>query len=740
MNNKTTKIIVATSIAASAFVAGAPEQQADASTNIEKLVSDAKKAGTVLKWAISIEGSADGVTQPWSQFNAAKTAIANVEAALKGVSNSDKLKFEAQLIEPKTQLQRAQGYLDAITASTKIEEKRAALSQAATTNNLEQVETKYHEMTAEFRKQTILLDRVYGQSTRDKIRNVVKGPAEQLINYLKNDVTVHMYTKAAAADIRVGKYQDASKKLENAQSIINSNVMVWESTLRKNIVDVSNSLPVQIVSISRVDNTTVTVKLNKTVSNIQTSEFSFDNSLTVTNSSLSKDGTTVTLTTTAQNPGIKYTLKYKGSSANFTVPGSIVPIQIGNTTTQYRETSEVLSLVGTFGGTYGSNPVRIDIPAGIKLLTINGIENVVAGSKSVNALPDKNGVITITFTANNINTPVIDKVISFNRIENNKVIETRTSAYMNFYALAKDGSVSNKKILFVNANGNYFITTDGLKYNLKGSSDIFKNEGIAVPLDTFKAALNTDDSVSINYRSTASSEFDITQNFYSVPLLFDSKFAYKSVVGYRMIGRQIELSGTGQPNYDVFIFKNTGTYLGKARISTSGAWKFGVTIDQNAINDFYIVQQVAGSATPTAYASGMSLRIIEGPFDLLSISNGATADNNLTNEAITFTIAPVKNTNGVALVQDQVVLAANATITVLDEDGTKAQYTNNMGGSVFANATNGFQIKFGNASNVLVNGKDAILSGPLDVVAIDGITNTYGLNLKVNTGFQVKEY
>ena len=32
-------------------------------------------------------------------------------------------------------------------------------------------------MTAEFRKQTILLDRVYGQSTRDKIRNAVKGPA-----------------------------------------------------------------------------------------------------------------------------------------------------------------------------------------------------------------------------------------------------------------------------------------------------------------------------------------------------------------------------------------------------------------------------------------------------------------------------------------------------------------------------------------------------------------------------------
>ena len=180
MNSKTTKIFVSSTVAASAFVAVAPSQQADAAINIDQLVTDAQKAGTVLKWAISIEGTADGVTQPWTQFNAAKMAIAKAEAALNGASYSDKLKYEALLIEPKTQLQRAQGYLDAITASTKINEKTKALSEAVRTNNLEQVEAAYHAMTAEFRKQTILLDRVYGQSTRDKIRNVVKGPAEQL--------------------------------------------------------------------------------------------------------------------------------------------------------------------------------------------------------------------------------------------------------------------------------------------------------------------------------------------------------------------------------------------------------------------------------------------------------------------------------------------------------------------------------------------------------------------------------
>ena len=55
--------------------------------------------------------------------------------------------------------------------------------------------------------------------------------------------------------------------------------------------------------------------------------------------------TVVTLTTSVQTPGIKYTMKFKGNSASFTVPGSVVPIQIGNQTIQHRETTEVLSLV-----------------------------------------------------------------------------------------------------------------------------------------------------------------------------------------------------------------------------------------------------------------------------------------------------------------------------------------------------------------------------------------------------------
>ena len=68
MKKKAIKIAASTAVAASAFVAAAPAQQADAATNVDQLIIDAQNAGTVLKWAISVEGSADFVTAPHAQF------------------------------------------------------------------------------------------------------------------------------------------------------------------------------------------------------------------------------------------------------------------------------------------------------------------------------------------------------------------------------------------------------------------------------------------------------------------------------------------------------------------------------------------------------------------------------------------------------------------------------------------------------------------------------------------------
>ena len=64
MKKKAIKIAASTAVAASAFVAAAPAQQADAATNVNQLATDAQNAGTVLKWAIS--GSANRYSQIWT--------------------------------------------------------------------------------------------------------------------------------------------------------------------------------------------------------------------------------------------------------------------------------------------------------------------------------------------------------------------------------------------------------------------------------------------------------------------------------------------------------------------------------------------------------------------------------------------------------------------------------------------------------------------------------------------------
>lgn len=420
-------------------------------------------------------------------------------------------------------------------------------------------------------------------------------------------------------------------------------------------------------------------------------------------------------------------------------------------TTQHKDTTEVVALTANF--TNGnSNPtkstVKIDIPAGVKLVSINGIENNVVGGKTINVIPDKAGNINLTFTAKDINIPSVEQVFKFTQVENNNMIATKTSGIFNFYAPAKAGTFTNKKVKFIDTINNYFVTTDGVKYNVKASGDIYKNEDISVSLDSFKSALNTGDTIGGSYQLTAASTFNILVNFSHIDLLLDSKFTYKTgTSGYRIDQSQIEFFGTGQPKYELLVFKNTGAYLGKTVINSDGTWKYSANVDQNEITDYSFVQQEAGIAIPSTVPSGAkSLRVVEGPFSLSSVSAGSSADKELANEAITFTIAPVQNFNGLVLAQDNVVLASNASIIVQDLDGTTVKYTNNQDQTLFSPVSNGFKINFGTINPergtavLMATGSDSKLTTDLRVMSITGVTNQYGLDLTLSSGFQIKNY
>ncbi|QFF97979.1 hypothetical protein PB01_03630 [Psychrobacillus glaciei] len=243
MKKKAIKIAASTAVAASAFVAAAPAHQADAAVNVNQLVSDAQNAGTVLKWAISVEGSADFVTQPFAQYNAAKKSIAAAEAAAAKLSVSEKLSVDAKLVDAKIQVTRAGYYIDAITSSNKIKALTTTLDAAIASGDIEKVEAAYHPATGEFRKQAKLLDRVYGQTTRDEIRNAVKPALEKSVASVKNEVTVNMLVKAAAADVKAGKIADAHAKLAEAQAILDANKLKWATELQKSVTDAKTAAP-----------------------------------------------------------------------------------------------------------------------------------------------------------------------------------------------------------------------------------------------------------------------------------------------------------------------------------------------------------------------------------------------------------------------------------------------------------------------------------------------------------------
>ncbi|WP_156422701.1 Ig-like domain-containing protein [Bacillus sp. FJAT-29937] len=233
---------------------------------MEKLVQTAKSAGTILKWAISIEGTADGTTRPWSAYNSAKTAYDNAVKAVNTLPAAQKNNYLAELDEDvKVHIDRTMRYIDAITAGEKIKEKQQALSHQLEINTInDQTENAYHELSAEIRKQAILLDRVYGQSTRDLIRSQYKQEAEKVWDQAKYPVTVKIEIDLAAKALAAKDGVQADKHIAEAQKYINS---VNNPIIKKSLTDRLNSLGItltpKVEKITAAEPKRIKVEFNK---------------------------------------------------------------------------------------------------------------------------------------------------------------------------------------------------------------------------------------------------------------------------------------------------------------------------------------------------------------------------------------------------------------------------------------------------------------------------------------------
>ncbi len=222
MNNRVQKLIAGMLVLLMAFSL-IPKNTLGAS-NLNAYMTDAKNKATVLKWAISIEGSGDGKTRPWKQYNDAKDANAKALAMINSSKPANAASLKSTLEkESKLHINRAMYYIDAITAGEKITEKKNQLSTLIRSNKVNaELEAAYHSLSAEIRKQGVLLDRVYGQSTRDLIRNNYKNSAETVRSSIKNAITVKMELDEIEAALAAGDRASALEYFNDVKQLLPS--------------------------------------------------------------------------------------------------------------------------------------------------------------------------------------------------------------------------------------------------------------------------------------------------------------------------------------------------------------------------------------------------------------------------------------------------------------------------------------------------------------------------------------
>jgi N-acetylmuramoyl-L-alanine amidase len=165
------------------------------SQEAKKQVELAESKATALKWQISVEYTKTIKYPDMKIYDATKAAKVKAQNAVNSLPASSVKKELQSRITNNVQLHlvRARGYIDAITSGKKISQKKTALENYYSQNPAsDSSENAYHAMSAEIRKQAVLLYRVYGQSTRTAILNTYKAPAETIKRKTMNAITVKM--------------------------------------------------------------------------------------------------------------------------------------------------------------------------------------------------------------------------------------------------------------------------------------------------------------------------------------------------------------------------------------------------------------------------------------------------------------------------------------------------------------------------------------------------------------------
>ncbi|WP_025949155.1 S-layer protein [Geobacillus thermocatenulatus] len=279
---KAVKLATASAVAASAFVAANPHAS-QAATDVATVVSQAKAqfkaAYYAYSHAVTETGKLPNISDVYAAYNKAKQAYANAVAVVNKAGGAKKDAYLADLqatyetyvfkANPKSGEARVATYIDAYNYAVKLDSLRQDLAKAVEAKDLAKAEELYHKISYELKTRTVILDRVYGQSTRDLLRSQYKNEAQKLRDSLIYDITVSIKAREAQDAAKAGNLDKAKAALDQVNQYVSKVTDAFKAQLQKAAQDANAAyeaaLPPKVESVTAVNAKTLEIKFNKAV-------------------------------------------------------------------------------------------------------------------------------------------------------------------------------------------------------------------------------------------------------------------------------------------------------------------------------------------------------------------------------------------------------------------------------------------------------------------------------------------
>ncbi|KAF6512497.1 hypothetical protein GS8_796 [Geobacillus stearothermophilus] len=236
-----------------------------------------KEAYYTYSHTVTETGQFPDIKDVYAAYNKAKQAYANAVAVVNKAGGAKKDAYLADLqatyetyvfkANPKSGEARVATYIDAYNYATKLDAMRQELRAAVDAKDLKKAEELYHKISYELKTRTVILDRVYGQTTRELLRSQFKDEAQKLRDSLIYDITVAMKAREAQDAVKAGNLDKAKAALDQVNQYVSKVTDAFKAELQKAAKDANAAyeaaLTPKVESVSANNRKTVTIKFNK---------------------------------------------------------------------------------------------------------------------------------------------------------------------------------------------------------------------------------------------------------------------------------------------------------------------------------------------------------------------------------------------------------------------------------------------------------------------------------------------